>query len=207
MKSLVQYIFESFPPNIEKWLKSVYENMTKLIKDNKVEPIDIDVKKLSKPDKGAFKYQDYKDSKVFKDIINNKQLGFAVTNQILQAPNKYLVDKSGEEQYIAEPECLPYWYAPTKDDIYFVGIVLFDTNKEYIENFATVDNIETSLCVKESLPVLKAILNDFALHYVSKKKNYAGLCAKPIHPKTKAMLVRLGFSQFKDNKEIYTYKL
>jgi len=206
MKSLSRYIIESFAPAIEKWLTSVYENMQKLIQNNKIEPIDVDVKKLAKPDKGAFKYADYKDSKVFKNIISNKQLGFPVTSQMLQVP-KYLIDDSGEEKYQSQPECLPYWFAKDKNDIYFVGIVLFDTNKEYVENFALINDIETSLCVKDALPVLKAILNDFALHYISKKKNYAGLCAKPTHPKVKATLVRLGFSPMKDNKEIYTYKL
>ena len=125
---------------------------------------------------------------------------------MLQNPNKYLVDKSGEEEKELKPECLPYWYQQD-NNIYFIGIVMYDSSVTYIDEFAHLVDIETSLCVSESVPVLKAMLNDFALHYLNKKGNYKGLTAKPEHPKMKAILNKLGFNPFKDNKDILIYKL
>lgn len=206
MKNLTEYILESIKPDVIKWLKQVYETMQKLIKNNKVQPINVDIKQLAKPQKGGFSFDDFANDKMVKTIVNDKMVGFVVTSQMINNPKMYLVDKNGEEQKELKPECLPYWYQQ-ENNIYFVGIVMFDTSTTYIDEFAHLVGIETSLCVSESTPVLKAILNDFALHYLNKKGNYKGLTAKPTHPKMKAILTKIGFSTFKDNPDILTYKL
>ena len=206
MKHLIEYINEQLKPDVQKWLANVYKTMQSLIKDNKVQPINVDPKKLAKPEKGGFTFDDFANDKTVKTIINDKVLGFTVTAQMLQNPNKYLVDKSGEKEKELKPECLPYWYQQD-NNIYFIGIVMYDSSVTYIDEFAHLVDIETSLCVSESLPVLKAMLNDFTLHYLNKKGNYKGLTAKPEHPKMRAILIKLGFNSFKDNKDILTYKL
>lgn len=206
MKRLTEYINEQLKPDVQKWLAKVYKTMQSLIKDNKVQPINVDPKKLAKPKKGGFTFEDFANDKTVKTIINDKVLGFTVTAQMLKNPNKYLVDKNGEEEKELKPECLPYWYQQD-NNIYFIGIVMYDSSVTYIDEFAHLVDIETSLCVSESVPVLKAMLNDFALHYLNKKGNYKGLTAKPEHPKMRAILTKLGFNSFKDNKDILTYKL
>jgi len=206
MKHLIEYINEQLKPDVQKWLANVYKTMQSLIKDNKVQPIDVDPKKLAKPEKGGFTFDDFTNDKTVKTIINDKVLGFTVTAQMLKNSNKYLVNKSGEEEKELKPECLPYWYQQD-NNIYFIGIVMYDSSVTYIDEFAHLVDIETSLCVSESLPVLKAMLNDFALHYLNKKGNYKGLTAKPEHPKMRAILTKLGFSPMKDNKDILIYKL
>jgi len=206
MKSITVYISEALRGEVSKWIGNVYKTMQSLIKDNKVQPIDVDPKKLAKPKKGGFKFDDFATDKQVKQIVNDKALGFTVISQMIKNPNKYLVDKNSEEEKELKPECLPYWYQQDKN-VYFIGIVMFDTTTTHIDDFAHLVAIETSLCVQESTPVLKAMLTDFALHYLNKKGNYKGLTAKPEHPKMRAILTKLGFNSFKDNKDILTYKL
>lgn len=225
MKRLQEFINESLGVKVEKWLKQVYDTMQQLIKDNKLQPIDVDVDNLAKPKNNqTFKFEDFSKDQIVKKIISDKVIGFTVINQMLQMPKKYLIDTNGTEEKELKPECLPYWYRPvttkneaneeetkaSKDSIdptYFVGIIMYDKNINYVDGFIHLVGIETSLCVKESTPVLKAMLNDWALHVINKDGNYNGITAKPLHPKMKANLTKLGFTSMKDNKEILTYKL
>lgn len=211
MRSLTQYINEALRGEIRKWFKQVYDTMKKLIKDNKLEPIEVDVDKLSKPDKGGFKFDDFATDNIIKDILKNQSLGFTVINQMIKIPTKYMINND-EEKTQLKPECLPYWYVESgekKDDqkVYFVGLIMFDTTTKYVEDFCNIMALETSLCVTNSTDVQKAMLNDFALHYLNKKGNYKGLATKPLHPKMKAIFTKLGFRSFKDNKDILTYKI
>ena len=225
MKNLRQFICEALKRDIVAWLQEVYDTMQKLIKNNKLEPLDVDVKQLNKPQK-PFQFDDFANDQTVKKIMADKQIGFTVTNQMFRMPKKYLIDNSGEEEKELKPKIMPYWYRPPQekneakaeeetnkqttdaiDPTYFVGIILYDTSVSYVDNFAHIVGIEASLCVKESTPLLKAMLNDWALHTLNKEGEYTGLTAKPIHPKMKAILTKLGFSSMKDNKDILTYKL
>ena len=79
MKHLTEYINEQLKPDVQKWLANVYKTMQSLIKDNKVQPINVDPKKLAKPEKGGFAFDDFVNDKTVKTIINDKVLGFTVT--------------------------------------------------------------------------------------------------------------------------------
>ena len=200
MKNLITYITEKLKSDVQKWLKQVYQTQQTLVKDNKVQPIQIDVKQLNKPKK-SFLYEDITTDATFKSIVNDKQVGFVVTSQMLKNPNQYLKDDDKE----LKPECYPYWYQEG-DNIYFVGICMYDKEAKYIDNFIHLIDIESSLIVSDSAPLNKAILNDF-IKLINKEGNYQGISAKPTHPKMKANLIKLGFNSFKDNKEILTYKI
>ena len=84
---------------------------------------------------------------------------------------------------------------------------MFDQNVSYIDNFIHLIEIESSLIVKNPVPLNKAILMDFIKYIKSKNQQIIGITAKPTHPKMKAILIKLGFDSFKDNKEILTYKI
>jgi len=200
MKDILTFITEALKPDVQKWLKQVYRTQQILVKDNKVQPIQIDVKQLNKPKK-SFLYEDITTDATFKNIINDKQVGFVVTSQMLKNPNQYLKDDDKE----LKPECYPYWYQEG-DNVYFVGICMYDKEVKYIDNFIHLIDIESSLVVSDSAPLNKAILNDF-IKLINKEGNYQGISAKPTHPKMKATLIKLGFNSFKDNKEILTYKI
>ena len=200
MKQLLTYINEALKSDVQQWLKNVYQTQQTLIKDNKVQPLQVDVNKLNKPKK-SFTFEDFSTDAVVKKIVGDKQVGFVVTNQMIRNPKQYIQDENKE----LAPECLPYWYQ-AGENIYFIGICIYDKKVSYIDNFVHIIGIESSLVVAESASLLKAILEDF-IKFIEKEGNFVGISAKPTHPKMKANLIKLGFNSFKDNKEILTYKL
>ena len=200
MISILAYIHESLKTDIQKWLKDIYQTQQSLIKDNKLHPIQVDTSKLNKPKK-SFIFDEYATDEIFKKIINNKQTGFSVASQLLRIPNQYLKDEDKEYK----PDCMPYWYKVDKN-VYFVGLCMYDKNVTYIDGFIHLINIESSLIVSESLPLLKAMLNDF-IKTINKEGNYNGISAKPAHPKIKATLIKLGFRVSNDNKNLLVYKI
>lgn len=204
MKSLTVYIQEALQSKYQKYFKSVYDSMKSLMKDNKVQPIEVDVKAMGCPKK-PFMFEDFSQDKTVKTIISDRALGFTVINQMLQTPNKYLVDENGDDKKELKPECWPFSYKQDKN-MFFVGISMFDKNVTYVDNFIHLVAIETSLIVADSTPVLKDMLKK-SIKNILKGHQYNGITAKPAHPKMKAILTKLGFSSFKDNKEILTYKL
>ena len=201
MKSLFTYLTEGLKSDVQQWLKNVYQTQQTLIKDNKVQPLQVDVNKLNKPKK-SFTFEDFSTDAIVKKILGDRQVGFTVTNQMIRNPKQYILDDEKE----LNPECLPYWYQD-RDNIYFVGICIFDKNVSYIDNFVHLISIESSLIVQESLPLNKAILADFVKFMEGEKQQFIGISAKPVHPKMKANLIKLGFNVSKDNKEILIYKL
>lgn len=206
MKKFSEYIEETLRPEVTKWINSLYDKMISLVKEKKINTeLEVDIKKLSKPEKGGFMYDDFASDKTIKNFINNNIFGFTVINQMIKTPNKYLINEGDTNEEI-KPECLPYWYQ-TDSNIYWVGLILWDNQIKYEEDYANLVAIESSLLIKKSLPLLKGMLNDFTLHYLNKKGNYKGLVAKPIHPKMRSILLKLGFTVNPDNKNILLYKL
>ena len=205
MKSILLYIKEALKSDEQKWLNDVYKTNQTLVKDNKITPIEIDVKNLNKPVK-PFEYDKFINDPVFKKIIEDNFVGFTVTNQLIKNANKYLKDNDKE----LKPNCYPYWYSTQIDkntqNVFFVGLCLYDKNVTYIDNYLHLISIESSLIVKDSAILNKAILNDF-IKVMQKVNKYSGISAKPTHPKMKAILLKLGFKISKDNKELLTYKI
>ena len=200
MKNLITYITEKLKSDVQQWLKQVYDTQQSLIKGNKVQPIKVDVNKLNKPKK-SFTFEDFSTDTIVKQIVGDRQVGFTVINQMIRNPKQYVLDENKE----MNPDCLPYWYADG-ENIYFVGLCIYDKNVSYIDNFVHLIAIESSLVVAESLVLNKAILNDF-IKLVNADGHYQGITVKPTHPKMKANFVKLGFNSLKENTEILTYKL
>jgi len=199
MKQISTYITEALNAKFRRWFKDVYKSQQSLISDNKLQPIEVDVSKLNKPEH-SFAFEDFTKDTVVKQILSDKMTGFTVINQMIKNPKKYLID---EEKELA-PECYPYFYRQDKNT-FFVGMTMF-SKTQYIDGFIHMVGIETSLIVNESQPLLNAMLNDF-IALVNKAGDIKGITAKPLHPKMKAIFIKLGFSSFKDNKDILTYKI
>jgi hypothetical protein len=206
MKSIINYIKESLTflenlkPDVQKFIKGVYETELKLIQNNKIEPIKFDVTKLNKPEH-EFLYDEYYNDKQFKLIIDNKLFGFVVISQMLKQVKNYLIDEDKE----LKPDAYPYWYQGDKG-IYCIGMLLYDKNIAYKENYLTLCAIETCLFALNSQDVNKAILNDF-IKEVPKMGQYEGIAIKPLHPKMKASIQKLGFRPDTENKEILILKI
>jgi hypothetical protein len=200
MKSLLRYLIEGLKTDVKKWLNNVYKSQQSLVKNNKLQQIDVDVKQLNKPQQ-PFLLEDFASEPIVKQLIGNRLTGFTVVNQMIRNPKQYIYDKTKE----MKPECMPYWYS-NGNNIYFVGICIYDKSISYIDNYVHLIAIESSLIVSESAPLNVAILNDF-IKLINKEGNYQGISVKPLHPKMKASFMKLGFNVLKENKEILTYKL
>lgn len=200
MKSLLRYLIEGLKTDVKKWLNNVYKSQQSLVKNNKLQQIDVDVKQLNKPQQ-PFLLEDFASEPIVKQLIGNRLTGFTVVNQMIRNPKQYIYDKTKE----IKPECMPYWYS-NGNNIYFVGICIYDKSISYIDNYVHLIAIESSLIVSESAPLNVAILNDF-IKLINKEGNYQGISVKPLHPKMKASFMKLGFNVLKENKEILTYKL
>ena len=196
------YISENLKPDIQKFVQNVYNAELKLIQNNKIEPIEFDVKKLNKP-KSEFLYDNYYNDKQFKMIIDNKIFGFVVISQMLKQVNQYLIDEDKE----LKPSAYPYWYQGDKG-VYCIGMCLFDKNIAYKENYLTLCAIESSLFVKNYQDLNKAILNDF-IKEIPKMGQYEGIAIKPLHPKMKAQIMKMGFKvdTESEDKDILIYKV
>jgi len=200
MKSLLRYLIEGLKTDVKKWLNNLYKSQQSLVKNNKLQQIDVDVKQLNKPQQ-PFLLEDFASEPIVKQLIGNRLTGFTVVNQMIRNPKQYIYDKTKE----MKPECMPYWYS-NGNNIYFVGICIYDKSISYIDNYVNLIAIESSLIVSESAPLNVAILNDF-IKLINKEGNYQGISVKPLHPKMKALFMKLGFDVLKENKEILTYKL
>lgn len=198
MKTFTEFkIFEGLSGDVKKFFDNVFKTQESLVQKNKVQPIQVDDKKLNKP-KSGFKKEDLQDKSV-KQIISSKHTGFTVANQMLSNDKKYFVDDDKEYN----PTCYPYFYKDGKN-VYCVGLLMYDEKINYVDGFVTLLLIETSLIVSEANPICKSILNDFTNMM---KGKFTGICVKPVHPKLKAIFTKLGFSSMKDNKEILTLKI
>ena len=73
MKSLLTYLTEGLKSEYQQWFKKVYQTQQSLIKDNKVQPIQVDVGKLNKP-KRTFTFEDFSTDTVVKKIVGDNSL-------------------------------------------------------------------------------------------------------------------------------------
>lgn len=206
MKSIKTYILEQLSSEFLDWFKKLYANMIKLQRSNSLESVDIDITKLSKPKTEAYSYEDFLTDKYVKSFLSNPKYGFTVINQMVKNPKKYFPEQENDDKEVSNCKCLPYWYK-TDNYIYFVGLIIYDTGIKHIDNCCNILAIESSLIVKDSYKLLKAMLNDFCNNYINKENKFVGLTAKPTHPKTKAIVTKLNFKSSKDNKEILVYKI
>lgn len=202
MKQLVEYINESYiveslKADAKKFFNKVYDTQQTLIKDNKPVSIDVDIKQLKKP-KSPFAVEDLNDKSI-KQIISNKLVGFPIINQMLRNAKMYLHDEEKE----LKVQGYPYFYVQDKN-VFLVGMCLFDDKTSYIDGFIHLVAFDTSLVVAKADELNKAMLNDFIK---DNKDKYKGITAKPTHPKIKAILTKLGFSSFKDSKELMTLQI
>ena len=206
MKNLKTYIIENLKGDVVKWFTNIYTNMIKLVKENKLETIDPDVQKLSKPTTGAFPYKDFKNTNVIKRILANNNFGFVVTNQMFTNPNKYISKQENDQKGVSQCECLPYWYK-LNDTVYFVGLIVYDIGMPDLKEYCNILSIESALNISDSKKLLQGMLNDFANNYIKDKGNYQGLSIAPIHPKMQAICLKLGFKKVKENNNILIYKI
>ena len=132
MKKFSEYIEEALRPEVTKWINSLYDKMISLVKEKKINTeLEVDIKKLSKPEKGGFMYDDFASDKTIKNFINNNIFGFTVINQMIKTPNKYLINEGDTNE-----EIKPFQEVLNKEYDSFVkkyGIISSSANKSAFE--------------------------------------------------------------------------
>lgn len=200
MKRFSTFLFEALSSEAQDWIESVVNTQKSLVKDNKLEPIEVDVTKLNKPRK-PFSYNDFFNNASIKDLLINKNVGFLITNQIVRNPKNFIVDDTNDITI----NCYPYWYQDG-NNIFFVGLCMYDKEHLFIDGLVNLTNIDSSNIVKNKDELNKAIFNDF-IKIMSTDQKIKGIAAKPKHSKIKILFQKLGFNTSKDNNELMTYKI
>lgn len=200
MKRFSTFLFEALSSEAQDWIESVVNTQKSLVKDNKLEPIEVDINKLNKPRK-PFSYNDFFNNTSIKDLLINKNVGFLITNQIVRNPKNFIVDDTKDITI----NCYPYWYQDG-NNIFFVGLCMYDKEHLFIDGLVNLTNIDSSNIVKNKDELNKAIFNDF-IKIMSTDQKIKGIAAKPKHSKIKILFQKLGFNTSKDNNELMTYKI
>lgn len=200
MKRFSTFLFEALSSEAQDWIESVVNTQKSLVKDNKLEPIEVDINKLNKPRK-PFSYNDLFNNTSIKDLLINKNVGFLITNQIVRNPKNFIVDDTKDITI----NCYPYWYQDD-NNIFFVGLCMYDKEHLFIDGLVNLTNIDSSNIVKNKDELNKAIFNDF-IKIMSTDQKIKGIAAKPKHSKIKILFQKLGFNTSKDNNELMTYKI
>ena len=157
MKNLNQYICESEIIHLNEgllskligWFKNLYKSQQTLKENNKT--LKVNVKNIKGPEKSA-KLDDIISNKAEMEIINDKQVGFPTTANLIKQKSKYLTyeDSKGEKHEYENVEVNRYFYVDGNNK-YDIGMILFDdksntndnnfTNLISLEVIAKVDNL------------------------------------------------------------------
>lgn len=200
MKRFSKYFYEALSTEAQEWLKNVANTQKALVKDNKVEPITVDVNKLNKP-RNPFTYEDFFGDALVKNLLGDRFVGFPITNQMVRNSKNFIFEEGKE----IKPNCFPYW-AQDGENLYFAGLCIYDKEHTYIDGLVNLIAIDSSSIVKNADELNTAIFNDF-VKMMGEDQKIKGIVAKPKHAKIKSLLQKLGFSASKENNELLTHKI
>lgn len=200
MKRFSTFFYEALSSEAQDWLKSVVNTQKSLVKDNKVQPITVDINKLNKP-RNPFTYDDFCNDALVKNLLGDKNVGFLVTNQMIRNAKNFIFDEGKN----IKPNCFPYWYQEG-NNIYFVGLCIYDKEHTYIDGLVNLIDIDSSSIVKNADELNTAIFNDFT-KMMGEDQKIKGIVSKPKHAKIKSLLQKFGFGPSKENNELLTHKI
>ena len=183
------------------FIKKLKVNQVKLIDKNKVNMLNMDVKKL-KFQKEPVKLSDLARDKETLDIWANNKIGFPESNMIARNIPKYCPDQGETE---SDPYVYTFYYRG--ESTYYAAVIIYDNAVSYIDNYKHIISIETNLVVDNPSEVQVAVFDSFKKIMNKREQNLAGFTAKLIHPKMKGILTNLRFVKSEDNEEIYKIEL
>lgn len=202
MKHIGEYIDdkvinESLLSWLKAFIKKLKSNQTKLINNNKVNMLDMDVDKLIMQKEPA-RFNDLIKDRDTLEIWQNAKIGFPESSIIAKNINKYCKDL-GEVK--SDPYVYTFYYK--SESIYYAGVLIYEPNIQYIENYVHIISIETNLVVDNPTEVQEAIFNQFKNIMLKEKMSCEGFTAKITHNKMKGILEKLRFKKSEDNEELY----
>lgn len=206
MKDINTYIIESEILHLNEgllskligWFKKLYKSQLSLKEDNKT--LKVDVKNIKGPEKSA-KLDEITSNSGEMEIINDKNVGFPVTANIIKQKSKYLVyeDSKGEKHDYPSPEVNRYFYVDGNNK-YEVGMLIFDDGVENDNKFTNLISLEVIAKVDNLTEVQKFISDSFE---DTKKDNFNGIQHFITNPRISSILTsKLQYKKSNTNENI-----
>lgn len=209
MKSFNKYVLEQEIENlnegllskISEWFKNLFKSQSEL-KPEKAS-FKIDVKNIKSPEKPA-KLADTLADKNEMAIIDDPNIGFPVTSELIKKKNQYFVHEGQDGKKVEYPIKIDrYFYIMDEktDNRKYVGIILFDEDTKNDENYVNVFNVEVIDSVENQAEIEKYINSIFETNM--KNSNFNGAKYILSLPKIKNTMASLGYKAQNNNKNIF----
>ena len=195
MKTLETYINEALLAKLKAWFNKVFKTQETLLKDNKPIALKIDTKNI-KGTKKPCKLDDIIKNPEEMKIIQNTQIGFPLTADIIKQRNKYLRDNDNDKDYNVEVN--RYFYVDG-NNTYCLGYSMVDNTLQKIEGFANILDVDVLQSIENLTEVQKFVCDKIESDL--KKLGKTGMLYSEIHPKLKPILIKNGFTTSNENKD------
>lgn len=193
------YLNEGLFDWFKAFFKKVFKSQTSLIQNNKVNMYNVDEKKM-KFAKEPVPYD--KVDKETKELWKNKNVGFPVATDMMNNESKYL--KDGEITFTPMVET---YFSQEADATYSVGLIIYDNNHGYIDNYVHLLDFETNLIVDNPTDVQKAMIKQFGDKLKKENNKILGFTCKPTHVKLTANVRKMKFKKSEIDKKVYNYTI
>lgn len=184
---------ESVISKLLSWFKNVYKTQEKLLQNNKPISLKIDTKKIKGTEQPC-NLEDILKNKEEMNIINNVQIGFPTTAELLKNQKKYFTGINNEE---FSPQIYRYFYVDG-NNTYSLAYLMYDEKIKYIDGYVNLLDIDVLQSIENLSEVQKFIINSFEDKLKQNQKN--GIVYDIKHPRIKGTLIKLGFNTSKENK-------
>lgn len=179
------------------FFKKVFKSQASRIKGNKVDMYDVDEKTM-KFAKEPILYE--KIDKETRELWKNNKVGFVVATDMMNNESKYL--KDGDIQFVPMVET---YFSQDEDSTYSVGLIIYDTQHGYIDNYVHLLDFETNLIVDNPTDVQKAMLKQFGEKLKKDNNKIIGFTCKPTHPKLLGNIRGIRFQKSEVDNKVYSY--
>lgn len=201
-----EIIDESVLSWLKSFIKKIKANQNKLIQNGKVKMLRMRQNQV-KIQKQAVSLLELAKDKEAMDDWSNPKIGFPESAMIAKNPKKYLDQTTGEGENEKKSNPLVHTFYYQGKNTYYAGVLIYEKDITYIENYTHLISIETNLVVDNPGDIQKLMLNQFKEMRNSSIPSFEGFTAKldKLPPKIKANMIKLGFKK-DDENDIYLLK-
>lgn len=181
------------------FFKKVFKSQSSRLVNNKVNMYDVDENTM-KFAKEPVPYD--KVDKETRELWKNSKIGFPVATDMMNNEAKYL--KDGDIQFTPMVET---YFSQDKDSTYSVGLIIYDKDHGYIDNYVHLLDFETNLIVDNPTDVQKAMIKQFGDKLKKENKEIIGFTCKPTHAKLMGNVRNMKFKKSEIDNKVYNYTI
>ena len=210
MRHLNEYIYDVAEDKVlnegliswlKAFIKKIKSNQLNLIHNGKVNMLKMDTNKL-KYQKDPAPLNDLINDQYVQEIWKNNKIGFPESYKVAQNIKRISPDLNDVK---SNPFVYTFYY--NGENTYYAGIIIYEKEIQYIENYMHIVSIETNLVVDNPSEVQKAMFDQFKKMLNTNKMSIEGFTAKNSHEKMKGILANLKFKEAEDLEEIYKLEI